>query len=97
VRPPDINTAFGIVGIPLVEARARFLLPARFGDVVELVSQVKEFRRSSFEVEHRLMVGERLAVEGCETRVWAKHDPANSAAIKAQPIPDGVMARFRIP
>ncbi len=97
VRPPDINGAFGIVGIPLVDARARFLSPARFGDVVELVSQVKEFRRSSFEVEHHLMIGKTLAVEGFETRVWAKQDPSNSAAIKAQPIPDAVIARFRIP
>jgi 4-hydroxybenzoyl-CoA thioesterase len=97
VRPPDINAAFGIVGIPLVDAGARFLSPARFGDAVELISQVKEFRRSSFDVEHKLMVGDKLAVEGQETRVWAKRDPSNPAGIKAQPIPDDVMARFRVP
>ena len=32
----DLVGAFGIIGIPLVDARARFLAPARFGDVVEL-------------------------------------------------------------
>jgi 4-hydroxybenzoyl-CoA thioesterase len=94
VRPPDLAGAFGIVGLPLVDAGARFIAPVRFGDVVELTSQVSEFRRSSFDVEHRLMVGSELAVEGRETRVWAACDPANPAQIKAQPIPAEIIARF---
>ena len=43
-----------------------------------MTSRVSEFRRSSFDVEHRLSVGGELAVEGGETRVWAarsKDDP----------------------
>ena len=39
-----------------------------------------EFRRSSFEVEHRLMVDGQLAVEGVETRVWAALDKDNRAS-----------------
>jgi len=62
------------MGIPLVDAGARFLSPARFGDVVELTSRVSEFRRSSFDVEHQLLVHGALAVEGKETRVWAARD-----------------------
>jgi 4-hydroxybenzoyl-CoA thioesterase len=95
VRPPDLAGAFGIVGLPLVDASAHFIAPARFGDVVELTSQVGEFRRSSFDVEHRLHVGGELAVEGKETRVWAARDPSNPAQIKAQPIPADVVARFQ--
>jgi 4-hydroxybenzoyl-CoA thioesterase len=94
VKPADIAEVFGIIGIPLVDASARFLAPARFGDVVELTSQMKEFRRSSFDVEHRLTVGGSLAVEGLETRVWATRDA--SSRIKSQPIPDDVIARFRV-
>jgi 4-hydroxybenzoyl-CoA thioesterase len=95
VKPPDLAGAFGIVGLPLVDAGARFITPARFGDVVELTSQVGEFRRSSFDVEHRLTVSGELAVEGRETRVWAARDAANPAQIRAQPIPADVIARFR--
>jgi 4-hydroxybenzoyl-CoA thioesterase len=95
VRPPDLAGTFGIVGLPLVDAGARFIAPARFGDIVELTSQVSEFRRSSFDVDHRLMVRGELAVEGRETRVWAGRDPANPVHIKAQPIPADVIARFR--
>jgi 4-hydroxybenzoyl-CoA thioesterase len=95
VRPPDLAGTFGILGLPLVDAGARFIAPARFGDVVELTSQVSEFRRSSFDVEHKLTIRGELAVEGRETRVWAGRDPANPAAIKAQPIPADVIARFK--
>jgi len=95
VRPPDLAGTFGIVGLPLVDAGARFIAPARFGDMVELTSQVSEFRRSSFDVDHKLMVRGELAVEGRETRVWAGRDPSNPAQIKAQPIPADVIARFK--
>ena len=94
VRPPDLAQAFGIVGLPLVDAGATFLAPARFGDDVEVTSQVSEFRRSSFDVAHRLSIGGELAVEGRETRVWAIRDPANPSQIKAEPIPAHVIARF---
>jgi 4-hydroxybenzoyl-CoA thioesterase len=95
VRPPELAGAFGIVGLPLVDAGARFLAPARFGDVVDVASQVSEFRRSSFDVAHLLSIGGEVAVEGRETRVWAIRDPADPAQIKAEPIPAEVVARFQ--
>jgi len=95
VKALDLAGAFGIIGIPLVDVRARFLAPARFGDVVELTSQVSEFRLSSFDVEHRLVVRGALAVEGRETRVWALRDAADPSLIRSQPIPDEVVARFQ--
>ena len=62
--------------------------------VVDVASRVSEFRRSSFEVEHRLSVDGELAVEGAETRVWAarsKDDPEKIAGIA---IPADVIAKF---
>jgi 4-hydroxybenzoyl-CoA thioesterase len=94
VRPADLAGVFGIIGIPLVDASARFIAPARFGDVVELSSQVREFRRSSFDIEHRLTVHGALAVEGLETRVWATRHADDPLQIKAQPVPEDVIARF---
>jgi 4-hydroxybenzoyl-CoA thioesterase len=87
--------AYDIMGIPLVDARARFLLPAKFGDRVDMESKVSEFRRSSFDVTHRMSIGGELAVEGRETRVWATRDPADPARIKAKPIPPEVIERFK--
>jgi 4-hydroxybenzoyl-CoA thioesterase len=94
VKPQDLAARFGIIGLPLVDAGAKFIAPARFGDVVELASQVSEFRRSSFDVAHRICVGDAVAVEGRETRVWAGRDPSDPAKMKAQAIPPEVTARF---
>jgi 4-hydroxybenzoyl-CoA thioesterase len=95
VKPPDLAATFGIVGLPLVDAGARFLAPARFGDVVDMTSQVSAFRRSSFDVEHRLSIGGSVAVEGRETRVWAARDPADPSKMKSVPIPPEVTTRFQ--
>src|SRR5262245_20481705 len=35
VPPPKLGVTFDIVGIPLVNAGARFMAPVRFGDTVE--------------------------------------------------------------
>jgi 4-hydroxybenzoyl-CoA thioesterase len=97
VRPSELARTFGIAGIPVVDVSARFLAPARFGDVIEFTSQVKEFHRSSFDVEHRATVRGELAVEGSETRVWASRDAAASSLLVPQPVPEAVIARFREP
>jgi len=95
VRPSALAATFGIVGIPLVDAKARFLRPAKFNDVAEIASQVSEFRRSSFEIKHRITVDGELAVEGSETRVWAGRHPNDPLKLKAMPIPPGIIGRFR--
>ena len=94
VKPHELAAAFGIIGIPLVDVRANFLRPIKFGDVVEIVSRVSEFRRSSFDVEHRLSVGSELAVEGGETRVWAARGKDDPEKIGATAIPGDVIAKF---
>jgi 4-hydroxybenzoyl-CoA thioesterase len=94
VKPHELMKTFGIVGIPLVDARANFLKPAKFGDVVEIASRIAEFRRSSFDIEHHISIGGELAVDGGETRVWAAHDKANPEKIGAIPIPADVIAKF---
>ena len=71
VPASELETLYGIMGLPLVDAKARFLKPAKFNDVAEIASQVSEFRRSSFDVAHRLHVDGELAVLGHETRVNA--------------------------
>lgn len=94
VTAHQLAETYGIMGIPLVDARANFLLSAKFGDVVEIASRVTEFRRSSFDVEHRLTLGGELAVDGAETRVWAARDKDNPDKIGGVAIPSEVIARF---
>ena len=91
----ELFATYDLMGIPLVDARARFFVPIKFGETVEMASQVSEFRRSSFDVEHRLTIRGELAVEGRETRVWATSDKDDPARIKSRPIPAEVIERFK--
>jgi 4-hydroxybenzoyl-CoA thioesterase len=84
----------GFSGYPVVEARARFLAPARYGDDVVAETDISAFRRSSFDVRHRVHNGGRLAVEGFETRVWVGRHPQDANRLKAIPIPPEVIACF---
>jgi 4-hydroxybenzoyl-CoA thioesterase len=95
VRRHELAAAFDILGIPLVDARARFIAPVKFGDLVVLESQVSGFRRSTFDVAHRVLVGDVLAAEGRETRVWAVMDKAGR--LKSKPLPEEVRARLTSP
>jgi 4-hydroxybenzoyl-CoA thioesterase len=96
VRPADLSARFGIVGIPLVDAKATFMRPAKFNDVVEIASEIGRFGRASFDVRHRIMVGGELAVEGAETRVWAAQDPEDATRLRPFPIPADVKERFNV-
>jgi 4-hydroxybenzoyl-CoA thioesterase len=94
VKPHELAGTFGIIGIPLVDARANFITPIKFGDVVDMATRVSEFRRSSFDVEHRLSVSGALAVEGAETRVWATRSKDDPEKIGGTLIPPDVIAKF---
>ena len=95
VPASELQGVYGIMGLPLVDAKARFIKPAKFNDVVEIASQVSEFRRSSFDVAHRLYVEGELAVEGSETRVWTARDPSDPLRLKSIPLPAAVTERFQ--
>jgi 4-hydroxybenzoyl-CoA thioesterase len=90
----DYLKAYDFAGHPLVETRARFRQPTRFGDDVAIETKLVECGRSSFKIEHRLTKATALAVEGFETRVWVKRDGGDPQRIKSQPIPAAVLARF---
>lgn len=85
---------FGIAGCPLVETRATFRAPCRYGDDVRIASTVADIRNSSFDIKHELTNGERISVEGFETRVWTAKDP-KTGRLKSASLPPEVAARFR--
>ena len=82
------------VGIPMVDLKARFIVPSTFGDELLVRSSVIEFRKSSFLIRHQFFKNEILAVEAIETRVWTGADPANPTRLKSRPIPQEVIGRL---
>lgn len=85
---------FDMVGFPMVDTRARFMIPSRWGETIEIESRIAEWKRSSFDIEHKVYKGSELAIEAWETRVWVGRHPDDPDKIKSQPIPDQVKARF---
>jgi 4-hydroxybenzoyl-CoA thioesterase len=91
----EMLAAYGVAGIPLVDTRAVFHLPSRYGEEIEIVSSVTAVGRSSFEIDHRLFNNARLAVEGREKRVWTIRDVENGGRLKAQALPEDVARKLR--
>jgi 4-hydroxybenzoyl-CoA thioesterase len=90
----ELIRQYQIIGIPMVDTRARFLLPSKFGDEVDIESCIPDWRRSSFDVQHRLYRGRDLAVECWETRVWAAKSAADPEKIEGRTVPDEVIQRM---
>jgi 4-hydroxybenzoyl-CoA thioesterase len=86
--------AYGVLGIPVVDASARFLAPSTQGDELEVESTVTELRTSSFVITHKFFKGKELLLEGKETRVWAAAHPTKSNRMKALPLPKEVIEKL---
>lgn len=92
LSPSAMRKKYGIVGMPVVEVGARFVMPCRFDDDVIIESEVAEWGRSSFTVRHRLLKDNELALDGFEKRVWAAPHPERAGTIQAQAVPAEIIA-----
>jgi 4-hydroxybenzoyl-CoA thioesterase len=91
----EMLAKYGGAGLALLEARAVFKVASHYGEDIEIETEVKEFRRSTFFVEHRVMKGGVLALEGFETRLWTVRDPDNPTRLKSGTMPAEVLAAFQ--
>jgi 4-hydroxybenzoyl-CoA thioesterase len=91
---PKMLKAYRIAGIPIVESRARFMLPSEYPDVITVASSISEWGRSSFTVNHKLYKDKSLAAEIFEKRVWVSRIAGERSRFKGEPIPAEVKARF---
>ena len=92
LKPLAMRKKYGILGLPVVDVGARFLMPCRFDDEVVVESEIGEWGRTSFTVRHRILKAAELALDGFEKRVWAAPHPERPGAIKAQAIPAEIIA-----
>jgi 4-hydroxybenzoyl-CoA thioesterase len=91
----ELLKKYQMAGYPMVDTRARFMVPTRFGDDVTIESAFTKVGKSSFDINHKLMKNGDLALEGFETRVWVGRDPQDPSKIKSKPIPDDLAAKFK--
>jgi YbgC/YbaW family acyl-CoA thioester hydrolase len=84
-----IRERLGAVGLPLVEASARFHAAATHEDALAIKAQVTHWGRTSFRVSYTALRNGELVFEGIEARVWVVRRGDDSIA--PAPIP----AEFR--
>ena len=90
----DLIHKYGLVGIPMVDTSAKFYIPSTHGDWITIESRIESFRRSSFEVTHKVFKGDALAIEAFETRVLVGRHPDDPEKLKSAPIPQEIIDRF---
>jgi len=90
----ELFKTYGVWGIPLVDARARFIIPSTYGDEMEVESSVIEWRNSSFVVSHKFFRDGRLLVEGSEIRVWAGPGSTDPQRMQGVPVPQEVIQKL---
>ena len=90
---PELIRRYGVVGFPMVDTSARFHIPNRYGDEVVIETVITRFGTASFNVEHRLLHGGNLSVEGFEKRVLVKRTE-DGDGITSCSVPEEVKSLF---
>ena len=88
----EMLTRFGGLGCPVVETRATFRAPCRYGDDVEITSAVAAIKQRSFDIRHTLTKAGAVCVEGYETRVWTVEDAERG--MRSAPLPAALAEVF---
>ena len=85
---------YDVVGMPLAESSAKYLSPSRFGDRLSIETQVTSWQRKVVIIAHTITNGDKIAVEGTETRIWGLRHPDDPLRLKAGIIPDEIRRLF---
>ena len=85
----EMLTTYDFVGFPVVQARAQFLSPATFGDDVMAETTISEFRRSSFDVHHRVDERRQAGGRGLRDAGLGRTRPGRSDQAQVQADPAG--------
>jgi 4-hydroxybenzoyl-CoA thioesterase len=83
---------FGIVGIPIVEANARFSASASHEEILRIEANIGHWGKTSLRAEYKGFCGERPIFEGFEARVWLARTGNGQPAPAA--IPDAFKKAF---
>ncbi|HZS85133.1 MAG TPA: thioesterase family protein [Stellaceae bacterium] len=93
----ELQRRYGTLGLPLLEAGARFDAPARPQDLLRIESRIAAVGEKTVELRHAVFRDETRLLDGRELRVWAVADPARPKGMRAEPIPPEVAARLGRP
>ena len=82
----------GIIGTPLLEIHTRFVSPATYGQRLQVISSIQEWRGKAFIQKHTIKRGDTLICEGTETRAFCIRHPDDPDRLKAIAVPADIQA-----
>lgn len=85
--------------LPLVSAECTFMSSPTFGDECEVRSHVELWGRSSFTVQHEVVLlgTQRPLARGSESRVWCRYEAGPGSTLRGVRIPEQVRAALGAP
>jgi 4-hydroxybenzoyl-CoA thioesterase len=87
-----MREGFGIFGIPIVEANARFLASMTHEEILRIDAEIRHWGETSLRAEYKGFCGDRPIFEGFEARVWLGR--ASNGQPAAVAIPDAFKKAF---
>lgn len=82
-----MKARYNYVVYPAADVSARFLIPCRFRDELEIETHVVEWREKFFRMEHTVRKAGQVALVGSELRFMGIADPEDPARLRAAVIP----------
>lgn len=91
-RWEETTRTMGVIGTPLVDTHSRFLKTASYGDTLQVLVSVPEWREKSFVQRYRIFRSEDAIMECDEVRIFAAKREDGKNGIRAVPIPPDIRA-----
>jgi len=85
---------YGVIGKPIAEASARFLLPSKYHQMLTIETRVESWEEKRFTLLHQGLRDGKLLLEGRETRFLGAPHPKDPNRLYSLPIPADLKALF---
>ena len=94
--PPwrELTRTHGIIGTPVLETQTRFLMPATYGETLQVHTSIIEWRAKVFIHQHQIRRGDDLLCEGTEVRAFVVRDET-TGRLRSIPVPPDILERCR--
>ena len=84
----ETRQSMGLIGTPLVDTQASFVKTASYGDVLQIHTQISEWRNKSFVQTYRVMRGDDEIMRCTEVRIFAADKLGGG--IRAMAVPEEI-------
>jgi 4-hydroxybenzoyl-CoA thioesterase len=92
---PELEHAYGVVGLPLMNLSCNFRAPCRLRDRVWLETRIAAIEPKHFTIEHDLSRDDRVLVSAVDQRFWGVRPKDDPGRLRREAIPSEVIERLR--